>query len=42
MVGIGVRVGVGVGGVYVGALGFGALKKGMKLTVPRLKSFLES
>lgn len=40
--GEGVRVGVGVGVGIGGAAGFGPVKKGTKLTVPKLKSFLKS
>ncbi len=34
--------GVGVGLGIAGAVGFGVVKNGEKLTVPRLKSFLKS
>jgi hypothetical protein len=39
---VGGRVGVDVGVGVAGASGFGAVKKGTKLTVPLLKSFLKS
>ena len=41
-VGLGESVGVGVDVGVVGACGLGAVKKGTKLTIPKLKSFLKS
>ena len=42
-VGLGVGVGVGIGSSGIsGAAGFCSVRKGMNVTVPRLKSFLKS
>lgn len=35
-------VGVGFSSLELGASGFGSVKKGTKLTVPKVKSFLKS